>query len=397
MPSVRSASYSLLCLLFLAGWHSPLLAADDEATLHLANAHQLSYGGYLKLDVIASRYSEGRLPARSVGRDFYVPATIPVGGESAGVDTDMHIKETRFWLATDSQRADGPSVATYLEFDFTSGAPGGDERISNAYSPGIRHAYATTGNWLIGQTWTSFFKVEALAENLDFIGPTEGTVFVRQPQIRYQNGPWQFSMENPETTVTPHEGGDRLVTDTGVFPDMVARYNHSADWGSLSLSALLRDLAIDTDGERERQAAWGVSVGSRVTLSGDNDLRFMASHGDGIGRYLGLNASNDAVLDAQGRLQTIPVSAAFLSYRHHWHQDWRSNLTLSGQWIDNDTDLTGADNNISRRVASLNINLIHNLAEDLFAGVEYSHARRTLETGERGSMDRLQFSIRYDF
>ena len=34
----------------------------------------------------------------------------------------------------------------------------------------------------------------ALPDAVDFVGPTEGTIFVRQAQLRYTKGPWSFSV-----------------------------------------------------------------------------------------------------------------------------------------------------------------------------------------------------------
>ncbi len=356
---------------------------------------RFTYGGYIKTDILMTRFSDGSLPARNVGRDFYVPATVPVGGESSGTDFDAHVKESRFWFRTDTTLDNGEDISGYLEFDFTSGAPGGDERLTNAYSPGIRHAWLSYRNWLVGQTWSNFFIVGALAENLDFVGPAEGTVFVRQPMIRYDNGPWQFSVENPETTVTPFGGGARIVTDTGWAPDVTARYNLSGDWGSFSVAALARQMAVRTNGSRETETGFGISAGGTLSVGERNDIRYMATYGSGIGRYLGLNTTNDAVLTEDGSLEAIDAYGGFVSYRHFWTPNWRSNFTLSGQWIDNDISLTGTG--ATKESVSGHVNLIHQVNSALSFGVEYIYARRKIESGESGDMNRLQFSGMYHF
>ena len=40
------------------------------------------YGGYVKLDAMWSDYSSGIPDGSSVGRDFYVPSTTPVGPDA---------------------------------------------------------------------------------------------------------------------------------------------------------------------------------------------------------------------------------------------------------------------------------------------------------------------------
>jgi hypothetical protein len=351
---------------------------------------EFNFTGFIKHDMMYSRYSGGSVPPNSILRDFHVPAAIPVGGETSATDFDTHIRESRFIF--DVQRPED-NLQAYLEFDFSAGT-GGDERLTNATSPNIRHAFLRWNDLLAGQTWTTFFNVGALPENIDFIGPTEGTIFVRQAQLRYTNGPWQFALENPETTVTPFGGGGRIVTDTAHIPDLVARYNHNADWGQFSVAALGRQLGIDGVNGRERETAFALSLSGRFDV-GDNDIRWMVSGGPGIGRYLGLNTANEAVLDVDGRLETIDAYGGFLSYRHLWNDRWRSNFTLSAFRADNDTDLTGMG--ATKSAESAHVNLIYQANRHLRFGLEYQHARREIESGESGNMNRLQFATIYAF
>jgi len=346
---------------------------------------EFSFSGFIKHDMMVSRYSGGSLAANSIGRDFLVPATIPVGGESSTTDFDTHIRESRFIFNVLRPEDD---LQAYLEFDFSAGT-GGDERLTNATSPSIRQAFVRWNNLLAGQAWSTFFNVGALPENLDFVGPAEGTIFIRQPQIRYTKGPWQFAIENPETTVTPFGGGARLVTDTANVPDVVVRYNHNAEWGQFTVAALGRQLGIDGPGGTDRELAMALSLSGKFNI-GRNDLRWMISGGPGIGRYLGLNTSNDAVLDMNGELEAIDAYGGFVSYRHLWSDKWRSNFTLSAFRADNDTDLAGL--NVTESAESAHVNLIYQATPHLRFGMEYIHARRQIESGADGNMNRLQFS-----
>ncbi len=364
-----------------------LEARDAEKT---PSGTEFNFTGFIKHDMMYSRYSAGSAPPNSILRDFHVPAAIPVGGETSATDFDTHIRETRFIF--DVQRPED-DLQAHLEFDFSAGT-GGDERLTNTTSPNIRHAFLRWNDLLAGQTWTTFFNVGALPENIDFIGPAEGTIFVRQAQLRYTNGPWQFALENPETTVTPFGGGARIVTDTASIPDLVARYNHDADWGQFSVAALGRQLGIDGVNGRERETAFALSLSGRFDV-GQNDIRWMVSGGPGIGRYLGLNTANEAVLDADGRLDTIDAYGGFLSYRHLWNDRWRSNFTLSAFSADNDTDLTGM--NVTKSAESAHVNLIYQANPHLRFGLEYQHARREIESGDSGNMNRLQFATIYAF
>lgn len=170
-----------------------------------------TFKGFIKLDASVSDFSGGDLPTNSLGRDFYIPGLVPVGGESNGPDFDFNPRETRFIFAMDSERG-GHDIGGLIELDFQVTSDG-NERVSNSFTPRMRQAYITFDNWLLGQTWSTFQDVSALPDNLDFIGPTEGTVFVRQPMIRYSNGPWQIALEQPETEITG-PSGERLLPGT---------------------------------------------------------------------------------------------------------------------------------------------------------------------------------------
>ncbi len=346
---------------------------------------EFSFSGFIKHDMMMSRYSGGSVPGGSVLRDFYVPAAIPVGGDSSTTDFDIHIRESRFIFNVFRPEQD---LQAYLEFDFSANT-GGDERTTNATSPNVRHAFLRWRDLLAGQSWSTFLNADALPENIDFIGPVEGTVFIRQPQLRYTRGPWKFAIENPETTVTPFGGGPRIVTDTANVPDLVVRYNHTADWGHFTVAGLGRQLGIDGPGGTDRELAWALSLSGKFDI-GRNDLRWMLSGGPGIGRYLGLNTANEAVLDGQGNLNAIDAYGGFVSYRHLWSDQWRSNFTLSAFRADNDTDLTGM--NVTQSAESAHVNLIYQATPHLRFGMEYIHGRREVESGASGNMNRLQFS-----
>ncbi|MGD2127702.1 MAG: DcaP family trimeric outer membrane transporter [Lysobacterales bacterium] len=371
-----------------------MFAAKQAEAEEKAKKNSYSFGGYIKADTIYSDYSGGSVASGSAGRDFYIPATVPVGtnGESY---LDFHAKESRINFKSNHLLDNGAKIGTYLEMDFQLSGQG-DERISNSYSPRMRHAFVTYNNWLVGQTWMTFYNVGTNPENLDFVGPSDGSLFGRQVQIRYTNGPWMFSAENPETTVTPYGGGGRIVADDNRVPDLVARYNMKGDWGIFSVSGMYRQLRYQdgASGINDSTTGWGLSVTGKHML-GRDDFRWMVSTGAGLGRYIGLNTSNGAVLDADGNLNAIDQTGAFVSYRHLWSDTWRSNLTLGYLAIDNDTNLTGMS--ATKEAKSVHINLIYSPQPKLDFGFEYLFAKRELESGADGDMNRFQFSAKYAY
>jgi hypothetical protein len=372
-----------------------MLSEHEAATAEKIHKHSFKFGGYVKLDTIVSNYTAGA--SSGAGRDFYIPGTIPVGDENAPGETylDFHAKESRINFRSTHNLDNGDKLGTFIEMDFLLSGQG-DERVSGSYSPRLRHAFLTYNNWLFGQTWMTFFNVGALPENLDFVGPAESTIFGRQAMIRYTNGPWQFALENPATTVTPYRGGGRILADDNKVPDMVARYNLKGDWGSFTVAGLLRQLRYENPtGISDKENSYGLSVSGKFIFANQDDFRWMASAGKGLGRYIGLNTANGAVLDDMGNLNAIKSWGVFGSYRHLWSATWRSNLTLGYLGIDNDTDLTGMG--VTKNASSVHVNLIYSPVPKLDLGMEFMHANRKVESGDEGALNRFQFSAKYAF
>jgi hypothetical protein len=360
--------------------------------------HSYKFGGYIKTDIMYSDYSSGS--STGAGRDFYIPATIPVGDGNGEAYLDFHAKESRVNFRSTHNLDNGAKLGTFFEMDFHLPSQG-DERISNSYSPRVRHAFFTYNNLLVGQTWMTFFNVGALPENLDFVGPAESTIFGRQAMIRYTAGNWQFALENPETTITPYGGGGRIVADDNNVPDVVVRYNLSGDWGSFAVAGLFRQLrydnnaAINLDHIKDSTTSYGISASGKFVFGNKDDFRWMVSTGKGLGRYIGLNTSNGAVLDAAGNLHAIDSTGVFGSYRHLWSDKLRSNFTAGYLAVDNDVSLTGYG--VTKNATSYHVNLIYSPQPKLDFGAEFMYADRELEDGRDGDMKRFQFSAKYSF
>ena len=291
------------------------------------------------------------------------------------------------------------SSPTRFEIDFF-GSITGNQRSTNTYAPVMRHAYVQWRNWLAGQTWSNFQDAAVLPDSVDFIGSTDGTVFVRQPQLRYTAGGFSLSVENPQTTITPFGGGTQIETDDSSIPDLTARYTFKGDWGHFSVAGLARELKYETTATPTAAAidasAWSgaASLSGKFNIGSKNDIRWMLLGGN-LGRYVALNFANDAVLDAGGDLEAIDGFAGFVAYRHVWSDRWRSNVYYALGEYDNDASLTGASANKSSE--SWTINTWYTPIPKLDIGAEFRHAVRELESGADGSFDRLQFTTKYSF
>lgn len=120
------------------GIASCALSFGSAAQTFKAGETQVSFGGFIKLDAMLTDTEYGQLGFP--GRDFYVPALTPVSGVGEGAKFDAHARQSRFFFTTTTPLDNGKTLAARLEFDMMS-TVGGDERITNGYSPSVRHAF----------------------------------------------------------------------------------------------------------------------------------------------------------------------------------------------------------------------------------------------------------------
>jgi hypothetical protein len=372
------------------------------------NGGSLTFGGYLKADY---RHVDGDLGYQDYWR----------GNSSGNVDDTEHTgfsaKESR--LNMKYQKGD---VTGYVEVDFYGG--GGNEVATNSTSPRLRHAFIKTGNWLVGQYWTAFTPIKAFPEALDFGGPIVGEVFVRQPQIRYTNGNFTVSIENPETWGDGDVGINGVGGGQGAAgadvdettPDLIAAYNFKGDWGEVQVAGLIRKVEVDdgylsdTEGDAtfagfsgESETAFAINVGGRLNVGERDDFRFQINHGES-GRYVGAGMVPDFVTDTDAAAVTVTpdlgdatqnydvqplkieeTTAYTMAYRHFWNNDWRSTVYYGAA----ETDVSEIDR------SHWGLNLIRQLSPGLTAGVEFGQFSVDDNNGVDESSNYLQMSWKY--
>lgn len=360
---------------------------------------RFSLGGYLKLDAFASSFTGGDPAANVLINDYYTPGQIPVGGASEGVNLTTSVRETRIVLKSETPLA-GETLAGLLEVDFLDTPQLGNQRVSNSFVPRLRRAFITWKDFTFGQDWSTFQNAAALPERLDFIGPTEGSVFERQPLVRWQKGNFSIAVENPETTISV--GAASFEADDDAAPDVVLRYDRKLPHGSIALAGIARLLKVDNliatgvagapviDGEA---FGWGISA-SGVHDFGANRVTWMASGGQGIGRYLGLNLRDDVVATPQGDIDAPFVYSGFVSLRHRFSPQWRLIGTGSAYHAETPDFASQA---LTDTVWSGNLDLIYNPAPPLSLGIGFRYASREIASGEEGSLRRVQLSAKYDY
>jgi len=355
-------------------------------------------GGMIRMDSMLTKTTDGVIGKNTAGRDFYVPGAIPVSAaqqfDSPDAYFDAHAKFSRLWFDASSTLEDGGKLGARIEVDFFGGALG-NSRATNTYGTTVRHAYVTYNNWLAGQTWSNFMDTGALLDSVDFVGPTDAVVFVRQSQIRYTNGGWSFSLENPETTV----GAAGIGAGNNTVPDLTIRYTHRSNWGHVSVGGLLRQLksAPGAGFASHSDTGFGANVSGLFKLGGSTDVRYQFTIGEGIGRYIGLStvAPDALARSTDGHLDALGGWAAYAGLRHVIRPGLRGNLFYATSHWDNNTAWSGL--NATQKVQSWHANLIWSPAPKLDFGLEAIWGERRLESGRDGELTRLHMMARYSF
>ncbi|HEY8872846.1 MAG TPA: porin, partial [Stellaceae bacterium] len=265
---------------------------------------------------------------------------------------------------------------TFMEFDWANGnqfVPGNNAGLStDNLVPRLRFAYATLGGLLGGQANSNFADPDASTDNINFGGNVGDPGVTRITQIRYTMplagwgipGAWSVSAEAPETdgwTMAGQFASDATcgvgLTGCGVAggvnpfkspaPDLTMAWYIPQPWGHMDFSAVLRPTLEIKDGAFiDRQY-----TGYGVHFSGDvkpgwfgwarDDITWQFVYGDGIGRYMGGN-STDFALVTNYPAAPAPASAAAAAniiskstimwggnagYQHRWTPTLRSNIS----------------------------------------------------------------------
>jgi hypothetical protein len=358
---------------------------------------KFSVGGFIRTDMLFTDTTDGEIADGNAARDVYLPGSTPVEGVSEGTDLDAHIKFSRIWFGLDHGDDPKTKVTARIEIDFFGGSLG-TEQSTHTYGATIRHAYVSWRGWLVGQTWSNFMDPALMPDSVDFVGPTEGTVFVRQPQVRYTRGGFSVSLENPETSITPYGGGDRILSDDNSVPDVVGRYVHKGKWGHVGGAVMVRELAYEKTGTGatdDSTFAAAATFGGKFNFGKGHDLRFLVNAGDALGRYTGLGVASDASLDGSGQIEAIGNVSGFVAFRFVFSPKWRSNVYYSLTSFDNDPALTGVK--VTESTNSVAVNLFCTPVPKIDVGTELRFATRKIENGSEGDLRRLHFIVRYMF
>lgn len=240
----------------------------------------------------------------------------------------------------------------------------------------LRHAYGEYAGWLIGQTWSTFMDLDDLPETVDFNGPI-GSPFSRRMMVRYTYADPKagykltFAAEDPED-------GARL-------PNLVARYDHSFDWGAFNVRLLGHEKRVGTATKRGA----GFGLGGSYKPTGDDLL---------MGQWARVNGDFDMMYGSLGYTTTPTgeilfdkVDGVVLGWAHTFNGQWRSNLVLGM------TRSRGDPAFDNRRLTQLHVGAIYAPVKNVELGVEYIRGTRKTFDDDKGTMSRVDLMARYSF
>lgn len=341
--------------------------------------------------------------------------------------TYLHARTSRIGIEG-AQPSPYGQIGMKLEGDFNNDPRTGNSQQSgsiasiytqqqtNSYNFRLRHAYAQVGGWLFGQTWSTFMDIDNTPETIDFNGPI-GSTFIRQPMVRYtyatpQYGNFTAAIEQSVSYVLDPTG---TATDTGFskVPDLIARWDKSFDWGSLSLRGVTTEHRVNgamldgsgpdtTTNVNQSRRGWGVAASGQIKTIDDDFLSWIVTGGEGIGRYFnyiegaGYNFANN-------KIEMERAAGVVLGYQRKFNDQYRMNFVYGYQKNFNNgyTDWARANGldsgnfGVNRTVQQFHVGGFWNPIREVEIGAEYIYGKRETLAGEKGDMSRINFLARY--
>ncbi|NRB38591.1 MAG: hypothetical protein HRU20_09010 [Pseudomonadales bacterium] len=84
--------------------------------------------------------------------------------------------------------------------------------------------------------------------------------------------------------------------------------------------------------------AWGFNISTNIHVAENDKISASIVAGKGIARYINDTSfgNYDALINADGELEALPVAGAFVFYDHAWNDKAHSNLGYGYLTMDND-------------------------------------------------------------
>ena len=347
----------------------------------------VSFSGYVKLDAIYDLDQD--LGDAFVGYDWGGSASpISLGDGEEQPKASLHARQTRLRFDSLTPTRAG-QLKTRIETDFYGGG--------NALR--LRHAYASLGPVLAGQTWSTLMDQNTYADTVDFEGPV-GVVATRRPQVRYsqsmgKNLTAQVALEDPDAPTILSAGGK--VSSQERLPNLIGALRLKTDWGAVNVSGLVGQVRYEEGRIEDNLTISALHVGANLGLGENTRLWGSFNVGTGGLDKSMLGASAAAILSAAGELEVLDSMGGFVGLTHNWSSTVNSGLYYG--WVQNDFEDPAkmAYPDLSESLRTLHATIWWSPAPKTRVGVEFIQGWRETNDDREGDAARLQLGLEYSF
>ena len=333
----------------------------------------VKFGGYVKADLIHDFQAID-------STDFFDPSMIPIGGPPR-TDSRFHTRQSRLNMDARWMTDSGEPLRFLIEGDFF----GAGDTLR------LRHAYGEYGDWVVGQTWSTFAHRAALPNTLDSVSDV-ASVGRRQAQLRWtkkwMEKRWSLSAAVEDSTVRLDDQLNPLGLARSPLPDFISRIRFTGENAQVQLAGIVRQLAFEPTGSNVRTTVGqGLNATGLLDITEKTRLYGGILWGQGIGNYRELP---DLALNGTTSGQALTSLAWYSGLSHHWTKQWSSNFTFSEGGIDN---TLGQSTSSINRLQYLALNLIWQPTPQTFVGTEYLWGERRNSDFQDSDANRVMISF----
>lgn len=348
---------------------------------------RIKIGGYLKADLLYD-FDGTR------DKSQFLMSTIPVEGEPEyGKEgyTYFLAKETRVNIDIRRFAKDKIPLQLFVEGDF----------FTDGNQFRLRHAYITAGDFIIGQTWTTLSFLESMAFMIDFAAG-DALFGGRSVQIRYQN---QLSEKIKIAVGLEYLGALGIENSNNLdgqaniqLPLLALRMDYRWKTGVLFLGTSAAQLRWDGGSTEpsDQTLQWDFVIAGRQYLGENNYFTFNFSYGDASGENIIAFAGShaNAVLNAEGKLESMLAKSIMAGFMHRWNPSLESNFNYAYGWLD------APDSRAPyalKRGGIGHLNLVYHFDKNFSIGIEYMWGAQRTSNDAFGNAGRLQTMAKFEF
>ncbi len=362
-----------------------MLASED-------NSFKFGIGGYVK--VIGFADFGGAIDCN----DFIV-SMIPTPTQKDG-QFKLFANSSRINFKVVHQKK--RTIVGFIEADFAGGSDGHFK---------LRHAYISFAGFTIGQTWSTFMDLEASPCTIDGEGPNN-QVMLRQPMIRYTlyKPKFQFAVAAELPTSNLLDFGTpsiKVYPQKQRVPDFITHFKFKWNKGHVQIGGVLRVINYGDSASQKNTnfiPSGGISINSKVEMWKGASFYCQVNAGMGISKYIqDLSIINYDMFPNKknGNMDLLNMAGGYASIQQFWHQKVHSNIIYGITFL----DIPGVYDDLEKQKIQhiykyshyFAINTLWNVYDFGTLGIEYLFGQRVNNNNEKGSVNRVNLLIQYNF